>query len=88
MEKSISDSNLSEIVEMFDFRMNIITTLFFIIFWLIYFLKHTQWKYKLSFDNSTAMYKKTKKMAEFEPGVFCSGGGLYDHYATPPVGHI
>jgi hypothetical protein len=32
------------------------------------------------------MYKGLKTLAGFEPGIFCSGGGRDDHYATPP-GH-
>jgi hypothetical protein len=27
---------------------------------------------------------KTYTLAGFEPGIFCSGGGRDDHYATPP----
>jgi hypothetical protein len=50
-------------------------------FWIIYFLKYSQWQCKLSFDNSTAMYKD---LAGFEPGIFCSGGGRDDQFATPP----
>jgi hypothetical protein len=33
------------------------------------------------------MYKDLEKphaLAGFEPGIFCSGGGTDDHYATPP----
>jgi hypothetical protein len=49
------------------------------------FLKYTQWKCILSFDNSTAMYKDLKPytLAGFEPGT-CSGGGRADHSATTP----
>jgi hypothetical protein len=58
------------------------------LFWIIYFLKNTQWQCKLNFDNSTAMYKdlpkKSYTLAGFEPGIFCFWGGRDDHYATPP----
>jgi hypothetical protein len=31
-------------------------------FWIIYFLKYTQWQCKFRFDNSTAMYKDLKTL--------------------------
>jgi hypothetical protein len=45
---------------------------------------YTKWQYTLSYDNSTATYKFPKpfSLEGFEPGIFCSVGGLDDHYAT------
>jgi hypothetical protein len=40
-------------------------------------------------DNSTAMYilrpKNLTPWRDFEPGIFCSGGGRDGHYANPPL---
>jgi hypothetical protein len=35
-------------------------------------------------DNACIETYKPYTLAGFEPGIFCSGGGHYDHYATPP----
>jgi hypothetical protein len=58
-------------------------------FFVRFILKHWELQFiflkcKLSCGISTALNKDPKLyLAGFEPGIFCFGGGLDDHYATP-----
>jgi hypothetical protein len=56
----------------------------FFIYILFFSSTFTQWQC-IYFYNSTAKYQDLNKFhpAGFEPGIFCSGGGRDDHYATP-----